>query len=128
MSYSGVGVHQQNGVSERGISTVVNSSRTMMIHQALLRPEYFDMHLWPFALSHTAYLWNILSNRLNGLTPTEIFTGTKMENKDLLNQKTWGVPLMFWSQSCRMVRSYQSGIQELGGKNTLENIQYMTVQ
>ena len=36
MSYSGVGVHGQNGVSERGISTVVNSARTMMLHQALL--------------------------------------------------------------------------------------------
>ena len=92
MSYSGVGVHQQNGVAERGISTVVNSSRTMMIHQALLCPEHFDMHLWPFALSHAAYLWNILSNGLNGLTPTEIFTGTKMENKDLRNQKIWGCP------------------------------------
>ena len=31
MSYSGVGVHQQNGVAERDIPTVVNSARTMMI-------------------------------------------------------------------------------------------------
>ena len=36
MTYSGVGVHGQNGVAERGISTVVNSARTMMLHQALL--------------------------------------------------------------------------------------------
>ena len=43
MTYSGVGVHGQNGVAERGISTVVNSARTMMLHQALLWPEQFDM-------------------------------------------------------------------------------------
>ncbi len=36
MTYSGVGVHGQNGVAERGISTVVNSARTMMLHHALL--------------------------------------------------------------------------------------------
>ena len=74
MSYSGVGVHQQNGVAERGISTVVNSARTMMLHQALFWSEHFDMRLWPFALTHAAYLWNILPNGVNGLTPTEIFT------------------------------------------------------
>ena len=36
MSCSGVGVHWQNGVADRGISTVANSVRTMMLRQALL--------------------------------------------------------------------------------------------
>ena len=31
-----------------------------------------------------------MPNGLNGLTPTEIFFGTKMENKALLYEKTWG--------------------------------------
>ena len=70
MAYLGVGVHGQNGVAERGISTVVNSARTMMLHQALLWPEHFDMRLWPFALTHAAYIWNILPNRSNGLSPS----------------------------------------------------------
>ena len=83
MSYSSVGVHQQNWVAERSIPAVVNSARTMMLHQALLWPEHFDMRLWPFALDHATYLWNILLNGLNSLTPTEIFTGTKMDNKAL---------------------------------------------
>ena len=56
MTYSGVGAHAQNGVAERGIPTVVNSFRTMMLHQALLWSEHFDMRLWPFALSYAAYL------------------------------------------------------------------------
>ena len=45
MTYSGVGTHAQNGVAERGIPNVVNSARTMMLHQALLWPEQFDMRL-----------------------------------------------------------------------------------
>ena len=49
MGLSGVGVHEKNGVEEREIQTVVNSARTMMFHQSLHWPEYFDMRLWPFA-------------------------------------------------------------------------------
>ena len=74
-------------MAERGIPTVVNSARTMMLHQALW-PEHFDMRLWPFALTHAAYSWNNLPNGLNGHTPTEIFTGTKMDNKILRAEKT----------------------------------------
>ena len=92
MTYSGVGVHQQNGVAERGMPTVVNSARTMMLHQALLLPEHSDMRLWPFVLSHAAYLWNILPNSIHGLTPVEIYTGSKMDNKALCSEKTWGCP------------------------------------
>ena len=92
MSYSGVGVHGQNGVAERGISTVVNSARTMMLHQALLWPEQFDMRLWPFALTHAAYLWNVLPNGKNGLSPMEVFSCTKMDHNVLRSEKTWGCP------------------------------------
>ena len=45
ISYSRVGAHGQNGVAERSIQTVVNLSRTMMLHRALLWPEHFDMQL-----------------------------------------------------------------------------------
>ena len=31
-------------------------------------------------------------NRINGLTPSDIFTGTKMDNKNLRTEKTWGYP------------------------------------
>ena len=88
MTYSGVGAHEQNGVAKRGIPTVVNFTRTMILHQALLWPEHFDMRLWPFALSHAAYLWNILPNAMHGLTPTEIYTGSKVDTKVLHAERT----------------------------------------
>ena len=80
-TYYSVGEHDQNGVAERGIPIIVNSARTTMLHQALLWPENFDMGVWYFDLSYAAYLWNILPNGMNGLTPTEIYTGKKMNNK-----------------------------------------------
>ena len=88
MNYSSVGVHAQNGVAERSIPTVVNSARTMMLNQGLLWPGKYDMRLWPFALYHDAYLWNILPNGFHGLAPLEIYTGTKMNNKFLRSEKT----------------------------------------
>jgi hypothetical protein len=50
------------------------------------------MRLWPFALTHSAYLWNTLPNAEHGLSPVEIFTGTKMDPKALRSEKTWVCP------------------------------------
>ena len=33
-----------------------------------------------------------IPNKINGLTPSEIFTGTQMDNKNLRTEKTWGCP------------------------------------
>ena len=56
MSYSGVGAHSQNGVAERVIQTVACSSRIMILHQALLWPDQFDIRLWEFALELATHL------------------------------------------------------------------------
>ena len=88
ISYSRVDAHGQNGVAEREIPIVMNSTRIMMLHQVLLWPEHFDMRLWPFALTHTAYLWNILPNESFGLSPIEIYTDTKMDVRALRSENT----------------------------------------
>ena len=90
ITYSGVGAHGQNGVSERGIPKELIFSRTMMLHQALMWPEHFDMRLWPFALSHAAYL--LLPNRCHGLCPLEIYTASKVDIIVLRSEKTRGCP------------------------------------
>ena len=56
--YSGVGAKWQNGVAEGAIRTVVSKARTLMIHAALHGPKKRDETLWPFALTHAAYLFN----------------------------------------------------------------------
>ena len=92
LTLSGVGAHGQNGVAERGIQTVVNSARTMMLHQALMWPEHFDMRLWSFALDYATHLWNHLPNRDGGLSPMEIFSGSKSDYSSVKTAKTWGCP------------------------------------
>ena len=62
MTYSGVGTHGKNGITERGIKTVVHSSRTMMMHQVFLWPEKFDVRLWSFVMENAVYLWNHAPN------------------------------------------------------------------
>ena len=64
----------------------------MMLHQALLWPEHFDMHLWPFVLDQTAYLYNHLPNKFSSVAPLEIFTGSKLDSAILRNEKVWGCP------------------------------------
>ena len=94
MSFSGVGAHGQNGVAERAIQTTVNSARTMMLHQALLWPEHFDMRLWPFALQHAAYLWNRIPHTTpsTSISPLEHYTSSLLDKSTLRNEKVWGYP------------------------------------
>ena len=73
-TYSGVGAHHQNGVAERAIRTVVTRARTMMLHAAVQWPEMADASLWPMALSHSAYLWNITPRMDSKLAPLEVFS------------------------------------------------------
>ena len=80
-------------MTERAIQTRVNSDRTMTLRQSLHLPEVFNKCLWPFILSHTAYLWNNLPNGHHGLTTLEIFTGVKQNVLVVRNEKTWGCRL-----------------------------------
>ena len=90
LTLSGVGAHGQNGVAEQGIQTVVNSARTMMMHQALMWHEHFDMRVWSFALDYVTHLWNHLPSRNGGISPMEIFSRSKSDNSALKATKTWG--------------------------------------
>jgi hypothetical protein len=92
LSFSGVGAHHQNGVAERTIRTVVTRARVMMLHAAMRWPEVVDASLWPMALSHATYLWNITPRRESGLAPLEIFSGSKFQYPVVQKQHVWGCP------------------------------------
>ena len=100
-SFSGVGTHGQNKIAERGIQTAVNSTRTMMLHQALLSPEYSDIRLWPFALTHATYIWNRFPNEQHGLASLEICTVAKLDGYVLRNKKMRGWPVYVLDQNSR---------------------------
>ena len=64
----------------------------MMLHQALMWPEQFDMRLWPFALDYSTHLWNNFPSRDGRISPMDIFSGSKSDNDVLKAAKTWDCP------------------------------------
>ena len=92
ITFSGVGAHHQNGVSERGIRTVVDKARTLMIHASMHWPEAFKMDLWPFAMDYAALLYNNTPGLKSGRAPIEKLTGVRFNCQILSRAKVWGCP------------------------------------
>ena len=75
------------------IKHVVTKARTMMVHAALRWPEQSHKDLWPLALQHASYLHNHTPKQSSGLSPEEIWTGSKSKHHELSNLHTWGCPV-----------------------------------
>ncbi|CAJ1967493.1 unnamed protein product [Cylindrotheca closterium] len=86
IDFSGVGAHHQNAVAERAIQTVTKWAWTMLLHQVLHWPDEADVHLWPFAMEHAAYIWNSLPRRDTWLAPLEIFSQSRFPNYNSLHR------------------------------------------
>jgi len=89
---SGVSAQFQNGVAENAIKTTVARARTMMLHAALRWPDVKDQNLWPYALSHAAYLHNQTPDQASGWSPVELWTRSKADHTQLQNLHVWGSP------------------------------------
>ncbi len=75
LTFCGVGAHHQNGLIERHIRTLSESSRAMLLH-AMLRWRWVTLHLWPYALHHASYLHNHLPTPKTNKSRTEAFAQT----------------------------------------------------
>ena len=94
ITYSGVGAHHSNGVSERSIKTITTWARSMMMHVMIHWPDQFDEALWPFAINYATHIWNNLPRSRHGLSPIELFTGVKSPSFDAIQRaRTWGCPV-----------------------------------
>ena len=85
------------------------------------------MWLWPCVLSHAAYLWKNLPNASHGLSPLEMFTGTKQDDKVLRNEKIWGCPAYVLDAKLHDGKKLPNGIPELDESNTWGNQRPMPV-
>jgi hypothetical protein len=56
--FSGVGAHQQNGVAERNITTIVNWAQANMLHMAHHWPEHANICFWPQAIEYS--IWTLI--------------------------------------------------------------------
>jgi hypothetical protein len=94
ITFSGVGAHHANGVSERAIKSITTWARALMMHLLLHWPEQYNTNRWPFAIDHAVYIWNNLPRSCNGLSPLELFTSLKLPNYDpILQARVWGCPV-----------------------------------
>jgi hypothetical protein len=90
--FSGVGAKWQNGPAENSIKISVNKARTQMIHAALHWPDQDDKSLWPLSMDYAVHLYNNTPNATTGISPLELFTGTKSDHSALKNAHVWGCP------------------------------------
>jgi len=67
ITFSGFGAHHKIAVTEHSIQTVIGWARTQLLHDAIHWPEMANLNLWPFALQHAVYLWNILPDQQSPL-------------------------------------------------------------
>ena len=60
IKFCGVNAHHQNGVAERGIRTVSDIARCLLLHASVHWKNGIDSSLWPMAVDYAAYLYNHL--------------------------------------------------------------------
>ena len=92
-NFAGVGAHHHNGVAERNIQTIMSMARTMMLHAAIRWPDTADTSLWPMAVDYAVYIHNHLPKRDTGLSPLDLFSGTKWPTHKCNDLNVWGCPV-----------------------------------
>ena len=91
--FAGVGAHHHNGIAERNIRTIMAISRTMMLHAAIQWPAVADPTLWPLAVMHAVFLVNHMPDMRTGLSPADVFTKTRWQQRKMHDLHVWGCPV-----------------------------------
>ena len=91
--FAGVGAHHHNGCAERSIQTIMSIARTIMLHAAIHWPDTADPTLWPMAVDHAVYLYNHMPDPNTGVSPADLFTKTRWEQKKFQDLHVWGCPV-----------------------------------
>ena len=93
IKFAGVGAHHHNGIAERNIRTVMAIARTMMLHATIQWPAVADPTLWPLAVMHAVFLVNHMPDTRTGLSPADVFTKTRWEQRKMHDLHVWGCPV-----------------------------------
>jgi hypothetical protein len=92
IQFAGTAAHNHNSIAERSIRTIMSIARTMMLHAATHWPEMADATLWPLAVDYAVHIFNRVPNRETGLSPLDVFTGTREPLRRLHDLHVWGSP------------------------------------
>ena len=82
-------------------------ARTMMLHSAIHWPDVANPTLWPLAGKHAVVLVNHMPDPRTGLSPSDVFTKTRWEQKKLMDVHLWGCPVYVLDREWSLVQWLQ---------------------
>ena len=87
LTFAGVNAHHQNGIAERRICELQETTRAMLIHTSKRWPGVVTIHLWPYAMRMANQTYNAkpLSSHTGKQSPNKIFDNSAVN----INQKHW---------------------------------------
>ena len=87
LTFAGVNTHHQNGIAERRIRELQETTRAMLIHATKRWPGVVTIHLWPYAIrmANQAYNATPLHVHTNKQSPNKIFDNSAVD----INPKHW---------------------------------------
>jgi hypothetical protein len=88
--FAGTGAHHHNAIAEKNIQTIMAIARAMMLHSAVHWPEAADACLWPMAVQHAVFLHNHMPNDQISVSPHDVFTRSRWEQRKFYNLHVWG--------------------------------------
>ena len=92
ITFCGVGVHYQNGISERRIRDITENARTSLLHAAHRWPKALAANQWPQAIKHVVNVRNSLPRPGKTESPLSKFAGTSVQ-PNLKHFHPFGGPL-----------------------------------
>eukprot|EP00934_Nitzschia_sp_Nitz4_P000920 Nitzschia sp. Nitz4//scaffold577_size2809//140//955//NITZ4_009285-RA/size2809-processed-gene-0.1-mRNA-1//-1//CDS//3329554798//920//frame0 len=96
ISFCGVNAHHQNGIAEKRIRDLRESARTALLDALERWPKAIHHSLWPYAFRHANLVHANTplsgSHGSNGLTPLELFSGSKV-SPNIANFHPFGAPV-----------------------------------
>jgi hypothetical protein len=84
---------QHNGMAKRAIGTITNMARMKMLHAAIHWPDATDATQWPMAEMHERYLYNHMPHLETGISPVDLLTKMRWEQKKFHDCYVWGCPV-----------------------------------
>jgi hypothetical protein len=92
LTFCGVNAHFQNGIAERSIRNLSESTCKQLLHARARWPQAVAFALWPYALRNAALLHNSLPVLEDGTSRLELFSSIRVSS-NLKHVHTFGCPV-----------------------------------
>lgn len=89
-TFSSIGAHHQNSVTENAVQTIMERAWAMMLHAAIHWPNALCTELWRMAVTYSTFLWDYTPCSNNCLTPLEVLSSSTMDYGIICSACIWG--------------------------------------